>query len=112
MGDKTADSITDETGLQTVPHASEIVAQENAAAASPDHAEDSLTDILDGALSALKESTKVASERLNAIWNPENRQYEPRAEMVTLHQIINKNLSATMRLKRALRQSQGLPEDD
>lgn len=93
-------------------HATEIVAQEKAAEASPEHAEDSLVDVLDGALTALRESTKIAVDRLNTIWNPATRQYEPHAEMVALHNIVNKNLLAAMRLKRALRQVQGLPEDD
>lgn len=93
-------------------HTTEVVAQETARATSSEHAEDSLVDILDAALTSLKEGTKVAADRLNAIWNPETRRYEPHAEMVALHRIVNKNVTATMRLRRALRIAQGLPEDD
>lgn len=104
-------SATTPTGREPV-HATEVVAAENAAAVSPARVDDTLVEILDHALAALKESTKIAGDRLNAIWNPETKRYEPRAEMVALHGIVNKNLSATMRLKRALRQAQGLSEDD
>lgn len=97
--------------VQTVPHTTEVVHAETAAAASPEHVEDSASDILASAMEALKASTQIAGARLNAIFNPETRKYEPRAEMIALHDIINANLSATVRLSRAQRMLDGLPED-
>jgi hypothetical protein len=47
---------------------------------------------LESAKEGLLEASKIASTRLREIWNPETRKYEPYAEMVALHDIINKNL--------------------
>ena len=58
---------------------------------------------LDTAVEHLKESSQIASDRLCAIWNPDTRKYEPRAEMVAMHDIINKNLSTWVYINKARR---------
>mgnify|MGYP003599127644 CR=1 FL=1 len=58
---------------------------------------------LDLAIEQLKASSRVASDRLRAIWNPDTRKYEPYAEMVAMHDIINKNLSTWHHIDRARR---------
>lgn len=54
----------------------------------------------------LKEANAIASARLRAIWNEQTRTYEPREEMVALHDIINKNLAVWNGIARARRSLQ------
>lgn len=59
---------------------------------------------LEEALEQLVEASRIASDRLRAIWNPETRRYEPREEMVALHDIINQNLRVYNRIRAAMRE--------
>jgi hypothetical protein len=103
MSDQTPDETPDQTPARRL-HTTEVVAQENAAQSAD--AEESLVEILEGAQRALKASTDLAADRLESLWNPDARKYEPREEADTLHDIINENVRATLRLRRALRAAQ------
>ena len=103
MSNQSPDETPDQTPARRL-HTTEVVAQEKAA--QPADTEESLAEILEEAQRALKASTDLAADRLESLFNPETRRYEPRAEADTLHDIINENVRATLRLRRALRIAQ------
>lgn len=84
-------------------HTTDIVAQEAAAARTPEAADATLVEVLEDAQEALKAATDLAGRRLDSLWNPETRGYEPSDEADVLHDVINENVRATYRLRRALR---------
>lgn len=84
-------------------HTTEVVAREQRAMARWNADDATLVEVLDGVQAALKASTDLAGERLASLWDPTTQSYAPRAEADVLHNIINQNVIAALRLRRAQR---------
>lgn len=84
---------------------SDHVSTVDVAAAERARNRDSMVDELTRAEKALRESTKIAADRIRSFWDEDTRTYNNPDEVDVLHGIINKNVTAVMAIRFAIREA-------